>query len=272
MFLCFYSIDLDDQASWGTNDGSIYNIGDDPSGSRSDRPRRFIRKKEKGDAVKRPGNHYHSRVIDDMPVGQGSPSLSHVTPSFVEANVTYGSKARLSQAHISLIDVNSPSLCSTITGTQEQRVSSALIKRSLRSASAKEPSERKQETIELECMSQKQDNYAPQDNQETVIRIESDSTHFVQAQENQTSPNEEPAKKPGAKVFRRTFEEEYKPLVSLEDLNFIHRLPVSSAFTYSFYELPSQHRVHNDSIKQAVGRIGRRKKKGTAQFRSKSAP
>ena len=73
-------------------------------------------------------------------------------------------------------------------------------------------------------------------------------------------------------LSKRTIQEKSKPLVTLEDLNFIHRLPVSSAFTYSFYELPNQHREHNESIKKAAGRIGRPKKKGTGHFRSKSVP
>lgn len=71
-------------------------------------------------------------------------------------------------------------------------------------------------------------------------------------------------------LFKRV--EKRKPLVLLEDLNFIHRLPVSSAFTYSFYELPNQHRQQNDSIKKAADRIGRRKKKESGHFRSRSAP
>lgn len=134
-------------------------------------------------------------------------------------------------------------------------------------------------------MSQGLDHYPPQDHQktsaqateqghelETLVILGCDSTPLVQAQETQTSPHKAPAKKPGEKVFKRTFKGKYKPIVSIEDLNVIHRLPVSSAFTYSFYELPNQHRVHNDSITHAVGQIGRRrKKKGTAHFRSRSA-
>lgn len=261
---------LDDQASWSTNEVSVYDSQNDQSGSRSDRPRRFSRKKEKGDGVERPGNCYNSRGIYDIPV---------------EANVTtYGSKAKLSQTHLSLIDASSPSLCSTISGTQQQRVPSAVIRRPLRSASAKEPYQRKKETIQVECMSQGLDHYPLQDHQktsaqateegrelETLVILGCDSTPLVQAQETQTSPHKAPAKMPGEKVFKRTFKGKYKPIVSIEDLNVIHRLPVSSAFTYSFYELPNQHRVHNDSIKHAVGQIGRRKKKGTAHFRSRSA-
>ena len=72
------------------------------------------------------------------------------------------------------------------------------------------------------------------------------------------------------KLFKTV--EKRKPLISLEDLNLIHRLPVSSAFTYSFYELPNHHREHNESIKKAVCRIGRRRKKESGHFRSKSAP
>lgn len=272
-----FSVDLDDQVSYGSlgNDDSVYDIEDDPSGSRSNKARRLIRKKEKGDGVKRPGSYYHSRVIDDMPVGQGSPSMSHVTPSFGEANMTYGSKARLSQARISLIDASSLSSCNSVAGAHDLGTPSTVIKRSVRSASVKEPSQKKKETAEEECLPQNQEDCTLQDNQEASeerdevpVLEDSGSTSPAQARENQSTPDGKHVEK----VFKRTFQERYKPLVSLEDLNVVHRLPVSSAFTYSFYELPNQHREHNNSIKKAAGRIGRRKKKESGHFRSRSAP
>jgi len=88
-------------------------------------------------------------------------------------------------------------------------------------------------------------------------------------QKNEQELNREQKEKK-EKLFKTV--EKRKPLISLEDLNFVHRLPVSSTFTYSFYELPSHHREHNESIKKAVGRIGRRRKKESGHFRSKSAP
>ena len=87
----------------------------------------------------------------------------------------------------------------------------------------------------------------------------------AQAQKTQSEPKEKTER-----LFKRV--EKAKPLISLEDLNFIHRLPVSSAFTYSFYELPKQHREHNETIKKAAARIGRRKKIESGHFRSRSAP
>ena len=88
-------------------------------------------------------------------------------------------------------------------------------------------------------------------------------------QENAQELNSE-RKEKTKKLFKTV--EKRKPLISVEDLNFILRLPVSSAFTYSFYELPSHHREHNESIKKTAGQIGRRRKKESGHFRSKSAP
>ncbi|KAL9959287.1 hypothetical protein ACROYT_G032598 [Oculina patagonica] len=256
---------LDDQMSYGSlgNDESIYDLEDDPSGPSSNRARRQSKKKEKGDGAKRPGRYYHSKVIDDM--GQ-------VTASFGDTNTMYGSKARLSQARISLIDANIPSQCD----------STFVIKRSSRPASVKEPSQKKKETVETECLpepsqekqedlqncSESLDELPPLE--DTVTQI-SGTASPTQAREKQSSPELSPEEKP-KKLFKRTFQEKRKPLVSFEDLNVIHRLPVSSAFTFSFYELPNQHREQNESIKKAAGRIGRRKKKESGHFRSKSAP
>lgn len=256
---------LDDQMSYGSlgNDESIYDLEDDPSGSSSNRARRQTKKKEKGDGVKRPGRYYHSKVIDDM--GQ-------VTASFGDTNMMYGSKARLSQARISLIDANIPSQCD----------STFVIKRSSRPASVKEPSQKKKETAETECLpepsqekqedlqncSESMDEVPPLEPAVTQI---SGTASPTEARDKQSSPELSPEEKP-KKLFKRTFQEKRKPLVSFEDLNVIHRLPVSSAFTFSFYELPNQHREQNESIKKAAGRIGRRKKKESGHFRSKSAP
>lgn len=247
------------------NDDSIYDMEDDPTGSRSNRARRLLKKKEKGDGVKRPGHYFQSRAL-----GQGSPSMSHVTASFGDTNMTYGSKARLGQARMSLIEANGPSSCD----------STVVIKqRSSRPTSVKEPSQKKNET---ECLPQNHEDSTPQhsyealenssDNMDEVLPLDaaaaaqvSGATSPAHAREKQSSPEVK-------KLFKRTFQQKRKPLISLEDLNVIHRLPVSSAFTYSFYELPNQHRAHNDSIKKAAGRIGRRKKKPSGHFRSKSAP
>lgn len=94
-------------------------------------------------------------------------------------------------------------------------------------------------------------------------------TSVTTTQENGQELNSEPKEKT-KKLFKTV--EKRKPLISVEDLNFIHRLPVSSAFTCSFYELPSHHREHNESIKKIAGQIGRRRKKESGHFRSKSAP
>lgn len=244
------------------NDESIYDLEDDQSVTRSNRARHQIKKKEKGDGVKRPGgNYYHSKVIDDM--GQ-------VTASFGDTNMMYGSKARLSQARISLIDANIPSPCD----------STVVIKRSVavRPASVKESSQKKKEETETEFLpqvsqEQQEDSQNCSENMDQVPPLEAAVTQIsgtispTQAQEKQSSLGEK-----AKQLFKRTFQEKSKPLVSLEDLNVIHRLPVSSAFTYSFYELPTQHRKHNESIKKAASRIARRKKKESGHFRSKSAP
>ena len=58
-------------------------------------------------------------------------------------------------------------------------------------------------------------------------------------------------------------------LISLYDLQVVQRLPVTSAFSFSYYELPHQQKVFNESIGRAVKRIGRRKK---GNFRSRSVP
>ena len=238
------------------NDESIYDLEDGPS---SNRARRQSKKKEKGDGVKRPGRYYHSKDIDDM--GQ-------VTASFGDTNMMYGSKARLSQARISLIDANIPSQCD----------STFVVKRSSRPTSVKEPSQKKKETIETKNLpqpsqEQEKDLQNCSESMDEVPPLEAAVTQIggttspTQAREKQSSPEEKPKK-----LFKRTLQQKTKPLVSLEDLNVIHRLPVSSAFTFSFYELPNQHREHNESIKKAADRIGRRKKKASGNFRSKSAP
>jgi len=50
--------DLEDQSSYGSlgNAGSIYDLEDGQSVIRPNRARRQIKKKEKGDGIKRPGN------------------------------------------------------------------------------------------------------------------------------------------------------------------------------------------------------------------------
>lgn len=263
------------------NDDSYYDLYDEATGTRSNRARRTIRKKEKGDGVKRPGN-YHSKVIQDMALGQGSPSMSHVTTSmshvttsmshatasFGDANIMYGVNARPSQARISLTEASSALSCD----------STVMNKRSVRpvsSVTVKEHAQKRKETPEHEPTKQNRGVSTPVENSpegidvlpllEAAIPEDSGSTPPAQVQEKQQStPDEKPEK-----LFKRV---EKKPLVLLEDLNVIHRLPVSSAFTYSFYELPSHHRQHNESIKKAASRIGRRKKKESGHFRSKSAP
>ena len=59
------------------------------------------------------------------------------------------------------------------------------------------------------------------------------------------------------------------PLFSLYDLRGLHRLPLTNAFSFSYYELPRQHERKNKSIDLASKRIGR-KRKGT--IRSRSVP
>jgi len=252
---------LEDQLSYGFlgNDESICDLEDGQSVARPNRARHQSKLKEKGDGVKRPGKYYHSKVIDDM--GQA-------TASFADTNMTYGSKQRLSQARVSLIDANIPSPCD----------STLVIKRSVvvRPASVKESSQKKKEETEKEFL---QTEFLPQVRQEQQENSQNYSENVdqvpaleappIEAEITQTSPTQ--AREKPKLLSKRTIQEKSKPLVSLEDLNFIHRLPVSSAFTYSFYELPNQHREHNESIKKAASRIARRKKE-TGHFRRKSAP
>lgn len=254
--------DLDDRMSYGSlrNGDSVYDIYDDEAtGGKSSRARRSIRKREKGDSVKRPGN-YHSKVIQDMAVVQGSPSISYVTESFGDANITYGSNARLSQARISLTEAGSSA--STLMNKPSMRTTSSVI--------IKKPQKRT-ETPEMECAlllteeSKAVNSIDELPPLEPVVLEASVAT----TQKNEQELNREQKEK-REKLFKTV--EKRKPLISLEDLNFIHRLPVSSAFTYSFYELPSHHREHNESIKKAAGRIDRRGKKESGHFRSKSAP
>ena len=251
-------LDLDDQMSHGSlaNDDSMYDFDEATDDPRSSRARRAIRKKEKGDGVKRPGT-YHSKAIKVMTLGQGSPSMSHVTASFAE-----GSNARLSQARISLTEASSALISCDST------VMNPVKKRSLRpvsSISVKEHAQIRKETPEPECAREHHD--------ESTLAADCPSLaeDYFALPEVTTLPSAQAQEKAEPKMlFKRV--EQRKPLVLLEDLNFIHRLPVSSAFTYSFYELPNQHRQQNDSIKQAAARIGRRKKKESSHFRSRSAP
>ena len=261
--LCF--ADLDDQCSHGSlgNDESIYDLEDGQSVIKHNRARRQNKMKEKGDEVKRPGKYYHSKRIDDM--GQ-------VTTSFLDTNMAYGSKARLSHARVSLIDTNIPSPCD----------STVVIKRSVivRPTSVKESSQKKKEETETELL---QKEFLPRVSQEQEESSQNCSENIDQALAQEpptqeveitqvsgtTSPTQ--AQEKPKLLFKRAFQKKKKPLVTLEDLSFIHRLPVSSAFTYSFYELPNQHRVHNESIKKAAGRIARGKNE-SANFRSKSVP
>ena len=246
------------------NAESIYDLEDGQSVTKPNRARRQSKLKEKGDGVKRPGKYYHSKVIDDM---------GEVTASFADANMTYGSKQGLSQARISLIDVNIPSPCD----------STLVKKRSVvvRPASVKESSHKRKEETEKEFL---QTEFLPEIRQKEQVnlRILSENIDHVpelevpplEAEITQISGTTSPtqAREKTKLLSKRTIQEKSKHLVTLEDLNLIHRLPVSSAFTYSFYELPNQHRQHNESIKKAAGRIARPKKKETGHFRSKSAP
>ena len=199
--------------------------------------------------------------------------MGQVSASFADTNMTYGSKARLSQARISYIDANIPSPCD----------STVVIKRSVvvRPTSVKESSQKKKEETEKEflqteflpqvCQEQqeKSQNYSENVDQVPVLEAPAPEDEITQTS-GTTSPTQ--AREKPKLLSKRTIQKKSKPLISLEDLNVIHRLPVSSAFTYSFYELPNQHREQNESIKKAAGRIARRKKKETDHFRSKSAP
>lgn len=250
--------DLDNQCSNSSlgNVGSIYDLEDGQSVIRPNRAPRQIKNKEKGDGIKRPGNYYHSRVIDD---------LGQVTASFVDTSMTYEPKARLSHAHVSLTDL--PSLC-------HSRVD---IKRSVKESSQKKKEETETEILQIELLPQvnhqepeeNSQNYS--ENMDQVPALESPSQEVEISQVSGTTSPTQAQEKPKL-LFKRAFQEKRKPLVTLEDLNVIHRLPVSSAFTYSFYELPNQYREHNESIKKAAGRIARRKKKGSDHFRSRSVP
>lgn len=258
-------LDLDDQMSYGSlaNDDSTYDFDEATDDPRSSRARRAIRKKEKGDSVKRPGT-YHSKVIQDLTLGQGSPSMSHVTASFAE-----GSNARLSQARISLTEASSALISCDST------VMNPVKKRSLRpvsSVSVKEHAQIRKETPEPECA---REHHVESTLAADCSTLAADCPPLAEdcsaLPEVTTLPSAQAQKETEPKMlFKRV--EQKKPLVLLEDLNFIHRLPVSSAFTYSFYELPNQHRQQNDSIKKAADRIGRRKKKESGHFRSRSAP
>ena len=273
-------LDLDDQMSYGSlaNDDSTYDFNDEGTDDpRSSRARRAIRKKEKGDGVKRSGT-YHSKVIRDMTLGQGTPSMSHVTASFADSNMMYGSNARLSQGRISLTEANSALISSDSTVMNKQEFLNPARKRSLppvSSITVKEHAQIRKGTPEPE--------YARELHDESIFEADCSATaegYPSLAEDCPALPERTalPSILPSAqaqketkpeKLFKRV--EKRKPLVSLEDLNFIHRLPVSSAFTYSFYELPSQHRQQNDSIKKAADRIGRRKKE-SGHFRSRSVP
>ena len=77
--------------------------------------------------------------------GTASRGSSHVTASFGDTSMMFGSKARLSQVRISLIDAKIPS----------SRDSTAVIKRSSRPSSVKEP-QKKNETIETDCSPQEE--------------------------------------------------------------------------------------------------------------------
>ena len=256
------------------NAESIYDLEDGQSVTKPNRARRQSKLKEKGDGVKRPGKYYHSKVIDDM---------GEVTASFADANMTYGSKQRLSQARISLIDANIPSPCD----------STLMKKRSVvvRPASVKESSHKRKEETEKEFLQTEflqteflQTEFLPEIRQKEQVNLQilSENIDHVPALEvppleaeitqisGTTSPTQ--AREKPKLLSKRTIQEKSKHLVTLEDLNLIHRLPVSSAFTYSFYELPNQHRQHNESIKKAAGRISCPKRKETGHFRSKSAP
>ncbi|XP_032221342.2 uncharacterized protein LOC116603761 [Nematostella vectensis] len=52
-----------------------------------------------------------------------------------------------------------------------------------------------------------------------------------------------------------------KSRLSFSDLQEVLRLPVSNAFTFSFFDLPKQHRAFNSKIKQTVDRIGNKNKR-----------
>ena len=258
--------DLDDRMSYGSlrNGDSVYDIYDDEAtGGKSNRARRSIRKKEKGDSVKRPGM-YHSKVIQDMAVVQGSPSISHVTESFGDANIAYGSNARLSQARISLTEASSSALISnsTLMNKPSMRPTSSVI--------IKKPQKRT-ETPEMECALLLTEESKAVNSIDELPPLE---PAVLEASVTTTRKNEQELNREQKEMREKLFKtvEKRKPLISLADLNFIHRLPVSSAFTYSFFELPSHHREHNESIKKAAGRIGRRRKKESGHFRSKSAP
>ena len=100
--------------------------------------------------------------------------------------------------------------------------------------------------------------------EDITVPVDSESTSPTQAHKAESQSNES---------IEELFANPYrgKPLLSIEDFNVIHRLPLSSAFTFSFFEIPRQHRLHNETIKKAANQIGRRKKP-SSHFRTKSAP
>ncbi|XP_068757817.1 uncharacterized protein [Montipora capricornis] len=259
---------LDDQMSYGSVVGDDDNELDDHDlGSRSKRARHASRKKEKGDGVKRPGN-YHSRLIKDIPFSQENPSSSPSTATFVDSNMTHGSNARLSQARLSRLSLPLSNASNAVSCD-----SIALSRRSSRPASSvtvtehaqkRRPTPEPSEPLNAREDTDKLPPLTLPGAVEAAVPVDSDATTPTQAELNESESNEELEN-----LF--TPPEKREPLVSIEDLMVIHRLPVSSAFTYSFYKLPIQYRLHNESIKKAANRIGR-KKMESSHFRSKSAP
>lgn len=243
--------------AFGDSD-NLYDYDEEDTGNGPKQARRKMRKKEKGEHPKKP-KHYHSIVIEDM-------SFSHENKSSTHLTSTFGSHARLSQMRLSLASLSLSNANSAVSCG-----SMVLTKRSSRPTSSvmvtEHPQNRKPtpEPLEVEGAREEIDKVPEMITAEDkTVPVDSDSTSPTQAHKAESQSNES---------IEELFANPYrgKSLLSIEDFNVIHRLPLSSAFTFSFFEVPRQHRLHNETIRKAANQIGRRKKP-SSHFRTKSAP
>ena len=245
-----------------------------PMGERGRRP--TVKKERKSEVYKRHGR-YHSKVIEDMALSQATSSKDNVTMSRSKAHVNYAPDDKRSLGRMSVTDTRRHSL---------SRESSTMVKRFLRSdsfstggrSSAKESrrtltrpeeaqsSDGDQEPCKVETLETPIHSAEPQvvDSASTQPSGKSSTAHAQETDVSKAKP---------AKLLKHASQPKTKLFLSVDDFNAVHRLPISSAFTYSFYKLPSQHKEENEAIKQAVSRIGQRKRpRNPDHFRSRSAP
>lgn len=243
--------------SFGGSD-NLYDFDEGDTGKGPNRARRIMRKKEKGENPKKP-KHHHSRVIEDMSVGHENKSSTHLTSTFgLHARP---SQVRSSRASLSLSNANSAVSCGSIV----------LSKRSSRPTSSIMVTEHAQnrkatpEPLEVEGAREEIDKLPELITAEdTTVPVDSDSTSATQAHQAESQSNESIEE-----LFANPHREKSK--LSIEDFKVLQRLPLSSAFTFSFFQIPRQHRLHNERIRKAANRIGR-PKKPSSNFRSKTAP